>query len=315
MFDQPDLAPAEARPAAGRLDRLSDHSRAALAGLFVTFLWSTSWVLIKFGLEEVPAITFAGLRYSLAFLALLPLAWRRGRLAPLRALPGRAWLQLLALGLILYTLTQGAQFLGLFYLPAITTNLLLSFTSILVALAAIRLLAERPTGGQWAGALLYLAGALLYFFPLSVPAGQALGYAIVAGGVLANAAAALLGRHVNRSLGLPALSVTVASMGIGGLALLAAGLLGQGLPPLSPLNWAIILWLALVNSAFAFTLWNRSLRVLTALEASVINNTMMIQIPILAWLFLGERPLPQQWLGMLLAAAGVFWVQLAWRRP
>ena len=36
-----------------------------LQALFVTFLWSTSWVLIKVGLKEIPAISFAGLRYTL----------------------------------------------------------------------------------------------------------------------------------------------------------------------------------------------------------------------------------------------------------
>ena len=41
-----------------------------LQAVIVTFLWSTSWVLIKLGLEEIPAINFAGLRYTLAFLIL-----------------------------------------------------------------------------------------------------------------------------------------------------------------------------------------------------------------------------------------------------
>ena len=34
-----------------------------LVALFVVFLWATSWVLIKFGLEAIPPLTFAGLRY------------------------------------------------------------------------------------------------------------------------------------------------------------------------------------------------------------------------------------------------------------
>ena len=46
------------------------HHLPALQALFVTFLWSTSWVLIKFGLQDIPAISFAGLRYALAFLLL-----------------------------------------------------------------------------------------------------------------------------------------------------------------------------------------------------------------------------------------------------
>ena len=41
---------------------LSPQFKAVLQALFVTFLWSTSWVFIKFGLVDIPALTFAGLR-------------------------------------------------------------------------------------------------------------------------------------------------------------------------------------------------------------------------------------------------------------
>ena len=112
------------------------------------------------------------------------------------------------------------------------------------------------------------------------------------------------------------MTVTVVSMGIGALALLLGGVLVQGLPHLSLLNWGIIAWLAVVNSAFAFTLWNHTLRTLSATESSIINNTMLIQIALLAWLFLGEELTGRQLLGLGLAAAGVLVVQLRWRpRP
>jgi len=45
----------------------SPRLRAILQALIVTFLWSTSWVLIKIGLEDIPAVTFAGLRYFLFY--------------------------------------------------------------------------------------------------------------------------------------------------------------------------------------------------------------------------------------------------------
>jgi drug/metabolite transporter (DMT)-like permease len=54
--------------------------------LFVNFLWSLSWVLIKLGLHNVPALTFAGLQYTLAFLFLLPLFLRSGGIAVLKKL-------------------------------------------------------------------------------------------------------------------------------------------------------------------------------------------------------------------------------------
>jgi drug/metabolite transporter (DMT)-like permease len=289
---------------------LSAHTAAVLQALLVTFLWSTSWVLIKIGLEDIPALTFAGLRYFLAFLALLPFTMRAGQRAALRRLTPNRWLHLAILGILLYAATQGAQFVGLFYLPAITVSLLLSFTAVIVALIAIPWLGERPTLGQWLGAGLYIGGVLLYFRPGSSLGGDLVGFLVVLGGVLANAASAVLGRQVNRSLDIPPALITTVSMGIGSILLLFAGLAWQGWAALGLVSWAIILWLAVVNSAFAFTLWNRTLRTLSALESSIINNTMFIQIPILAWLFLDERLTAIQIAGMVAAGLGIPLVQL-----
>ena len=288
----------------------SQHSRAVLQALLVTFLWSTSWVLIKFGLKEIPALLFAGLRYTLAFLFLLPLALRSGQLAALRRLPAGMWLRLVLLGLLFYTVTQGAQYLSLLYLPAVTTSLMLSFTTILVALLGIVWLRERPTAMQWAGTALYLSGVLAYFYPLSLPSGEVFGLVVACVGVLANALSSILGRDVNRSAELEPLVITVVSMGAGAVVLLAAGIAGQGFPPLTLTHWAIILWMAVVNTAFAFTLWNRTLQTLSAMESSIINNTMLFQIAILAWLFLDEPLGWRQGLGMVLAVLGTLLVQI-----
>lgn len=290
--------------------RIPAHPKAILQATFVTFLWSTSWVLIKVGLEDIPALTFAGLRYSLAFLFLLPFALRRRHLRSLRNLPKRAWGRLILLGFLLYAVTQGAQFVSLFYLPAITTNMLLSFTTVLVAFLGLLLLDELPAPLQWGGLLLYLAGALIYFYPASLPLAQQIGIAVAIVGVVANASSAVLGRHVNRSEHLSPLIVTVTSMGIGALLLLLSGILFQGLPPLTLTSWAIIFWLAAVNTAFAFTLWNHTLRTLSAMESSIINNLMMVQIPVLAVLFLDERLVWREGIGLLLAVLGVLAVQL-----
>lgn len=290
--------------------RFSPQLKAVLQALFVTFLWSTSWVFIKFGLADIPALTFAGLRYSLAFLCLLPLALRPAHRQPLRHLTGWGWVRLVGLGLLFYTVTQGTQFLGLAYLPAITTNLLLTFTTIVVSLLGIVFLGERPTLLQWGGTGLYLLGVLTFFYPASIPVSQVFGLIIVLIGVLANALSAILGRYVNRQGDLSSLTVTVVSMGIGAAVLLSIGLITQGLPRLSLLNWAIIGWLAIANTAFAFTLWNQTMRLLSAFESSIINNMMLIQIPVLALLFLGEQITWREGIGMVLAGVGIIIVQL-----
>lgn len=282
-----------------------------LEALLVTFLWSTSWILIKLGLEEIPAISFAGMRYGLAFLilaaALLASAPRR---AELSRLTPSDWLRLSVLGVVFYALTQGAQFVALALLPAVTLSLILSFSPAAVALLGASFLCERLTRGQWLGVGTFLLGAIVYFLPLSLPL-QVAGLAVAAIGLLANSSASLLGRSVNRRRDLHPLLVTVVSMGIGSLLLLAVGLAVEGVPRLDLTGWGIIVWLAVVNTAVAFTIWNHTLRSLSAIESTVINNTMVVQIAVLAWLFLDEPISAREGAGLLLAVLGVLGVQLA----
>jgi drug/metabolite transporter (DMT)-like permease len=281
-----------------------------LKALFVTFLWSTSWVLVKIGLEGIPVLFFAGLRYVIAFFCLLVFTSRSGRLARVGSLSPKAWMTLSVLGVLFYSVTQGAVYLSLTYLPATTTSLLLSLTPVVVALLGIVLLKEQPTTMQWCGVCLYLVGVSLYFYPIAALRSEIVGLAVVGVAVLANALSSILGRHINRSGELEPMTVTVVSMGSGGILLFLGGLIPQGFPHLTLMQWAIILWLAIVNSALAFTLWNATLRVLSATESSIINNTMLFQIAVLAWAFLGERLSGPEMLGMMVAAVGTLVVQV-----
>lgn len=288
--------------------RLSPHQRAVLQALFVSFLWSTSWIFIKIGLDDIPALTFAGLRYALAAVCLLVLAAQSGQLTILRTLGPSDRRQLVVLGLLFYTATQGAQFLALDRLPAMTLSLILSAGPVLVALLGIALLDERLTRTQWAGIGLYLFGAVVFFYP--VPGGQTAGILIGIGGALAYSFASIVGRDINRARTLPPLLITAASMGVGAAVLLVAGIAAEGFPALSAQSIGIIVWLAIVNTAFAFTLWNHTLRTLPAAESSILNNTMTIQIAVLAWVFLGESLTAREIVGLVLAGIGVLVVQV-----
>jgi multidrug transporter EmrE-like cation transporter len=100
-------------------------------------------------------------------------------------------------------------------------------------------------------------------------------------------------------------------MGIGSFLLLAVGFVVDGVPRLDLSGWGIVSWLAIINTALAFTLWNYTLQSLTAIESTLINNTMLVQIAILAWLFLGEPISVREGVGLILAVLGVLCVQLA----
>jgi len=267
-------------------------------------------VIIKLGLKEIPPLTFAGLRYFIAFICLFPFILTQEKIYEIKSIDKKGWVKLISLGIVFYTATQGTQFIGLSLLPSVTVSLWLNFTPIIVAVLGILLLSEIPSFRQWLGTILFVLGILVYFFPVDLSGNQITGLIVMTIGVFANSASAILGRDINRDSKLHPIVVTVISMGVGAVILLIAGISIQGLPPICFINILYLLWLAIINTALAFTLWNLSLRKLTAMESSIINGTMLIQIAILAWIFLGESITLQEGFGMLLAAVGTVLVQI-----
>jgi drug/metabolite transporter (DMT)-like permease len=290
----------------------SPHVTAVLQAVFVTVLWASSWVLIKLGLRaSLPALTFAGLRYGLAFVCLAPFVLLSSRnRAVIASFTRNDWRRLTLLGVVYYTLTQGSQFLGLAYLPAAMVSLLLNLTPLIAGVFGIVFLNEHPSRGQWFGIVLTVIGVAFYFLPIAVNTFQLIGLLLAFGGVLTNAASALLGRQVNRLGTLSPLIITFVSMGIGSMLLLILGAAIQGFGELDLQGWLLIAWLAVVNTAVAFTLWNHTLRTLSAVESSIINSLMMPQIAILAYVFLGEALSGKEILGLVLVSLGVLVVQL-----
>lgn len=287
---------------------ISPRTKAILQALLVTLLWSSSWVLIKQNIQTIPPLTFAGLRYTLAFLMLIPAMIKKKD--EIFALRKTDYLSLIALGLVYYAMTQGGQFLTLKHLDVISFSLLLNFSALLVAVFAAIRGKESPVATQWLGMTIFLAGSLLFFLPKAQNQGNLLGYGLAIFTVIGNSASSVMGREVNRRGIISPIVITSVSMGVGGIVLLALGLVFQGLPAISLNGWLAILWLAAVNTALAFWLWNKSLQVLTAVESSVINNTMMVQIAILAWVFLGERVSLLGTVGLVLASLGIVFVNL-----
>ena len=290
----------------------SKRITAILQAIFVTILWASSWVLIKIGLHDnLPALTFAGLRYVFAFMCLIPFVFlNQNNRNVISSLSSAAWGRLALLGVIFYTLTQGSQFLSLVYLPAATVSLILGLTPVMVGAAGMGFLGEKPSIGQWLGIAMTIFGVGLYFLPAGFSNIQTIGLLIAVVGVVSNAAGSILGRIVNRDLTIPPVVITFVSMGVGAFLLLLIGGLIQGFGSLNIQSWLLIAWLAVVNTAFAFTLWNLTFQILTAVESSVINSLIMPQIAILAFVFLGEALNLQEVAGLILVGIGALVVQL-----
>lgn len=279
-----------------------------LEALLVTFLWSSSYVLIKLGLAELPPLAFAATRYSLAFLILLAVGIFKRKPEPRIELGRREWLMLIVMGVAGYTVAQGLQFVGLFYLPAVTTTFLLNFTPIFVSLLGAVLLRETPTKAQFFGISVALAGAYAYSLT-PIKLNEIFGVLVVLASGLSWAVYLVVARKFQRADVLGTHRLTTITMGLGAIVLLVLAVMFERMPKIGWSEWVIIGWLSLVNTAIAFYLWNRTLRRLKAYEISVIQNTMLVQISLLAWLFLRERPTNNTIIGIALVLIGVGLVQ------
>lgn len=159
-----------------------------------------------------------------------------------------------------------------------------------------------------------MIGVVIFFYPLGGQGDNPIGFIFAGVTIIANALSSLLGRKINRAQNLPPSIVTGLSMGVGSVILLGIGVTVEGFPELSIVNVLVIIWLAVVNTAFAFILWNRSLQVLSAVESSLINSAMLIQIAFLAWLFLDERLILRQVIALGVAAIGIVITNIGWPR-
>lgn len=283
--------------------------KSVLIALFVTFLWSTSWVLIKVGLVDIPALPFAGLRYLFASIFLLMYMIATKKVHLISSLTKQQWKTLLIYGFVLITLTQGAQFLALSMLPAVTLSLFLNMSPIFVLFLGYFFLKESINRVQMFGILLFFFGIVIYFYQVDL-GNNLQGLPIAVFGVFINAIAAVFGRSINAKRDIDPMVITVVITGFGSIFLLLGGIAMQGMPVLNVQGWLIVGWLAAINTALAFTLWNVALRELKAVEANTINNTMLIQIALLAAIFLNESLSIRQWLAIAVVAVGVWLVQL-----
>ena len=107
---------------------------------------------------------------------------------------------------------------------------------------------------QWTGVVINLAGILIFFLPADLPSNQIPGFVIAVIGVIPNAGSSILERYMNHRGTVSPPRVITVSMGIGSMILVAAGILAQSWPKLSPANWLMTGWLAIVNTAVAFSI-------------------------------------------------------------
>ena len=116
---------------------MSRSTALALYALLV-LIWSSTWVAIKIGLEDAPALLGAGIRFAAAGLLLLGFAALRKR--PLKT----DRLLALILGLLPFAFCYGLVYWGEQYIPSGLTAVLFGVMPLYTAVLAALLLQDEP---------------------------------------------------------------------------------------------------------------------------------------------------------------------------
>lgn len=230
--------------------------RHLLLALAVVAVWGTNFVVIRWGLAELPPFAFAALRFALSSLPFLPFVAR----------PATPWRTLASFGLLL-----GVGQFGLLYLamrsdisPGLASLVIQTQVFFTIGLAML-LRGEGLRPLQGLGFALAVAGMGLIGLHITGAAGtagvSALGLMLVLGAALSWAVANLVARSAGKvdPIGFMVWSSLMAVLPLTGISLATEGgpiHLLQQLGAASAVAWAAVGWQAVGNTLFGYGGWN-----------------------------------------------------------
>jgi drug/metabolite transporter (DMT)-like permease len=275
--------------------------RIVIVWWLVCLLWSSTFLFIKLGLQELPPFTFAWVRLAIALVVLGPVAIVQTRRHPLSR---RQLVDIFAAGVLLLGVNYALIFWGTQFVPSGLVAILQSATPVLALAFGAFLGSEKVTNRKLLAVGAGMLGVAIIFGAEARASGREalLGSAAVFGGSACVAFAYVwiktYGQQVSRT------SITALQSVAGLLPLVCLGFAIEGAPAFtewSPTAWISLLYLALIASVVAFWLnyW-----LLSRMDASAMLMMGVAEVPIavlLGALVFGER-LPH---GTLLGAACV----------
>lgn len=284
--------------------RSGGNSRwAGLLCLLVTaFGWGLNWPAVKLLLREWPPLFARGLAGIAAALILAVIAYRQGEKlsVPPHLLPRLCFL---ALTNVFFWMGLGTVMMQ--WLTVAEGALLVYTMPIWSMLLSWPLLGVRPTVRMTVALVLGFSGTLVL-----LGGGTALGIDKVWGVVIGLASAILfaLGGIFNRKpLPIPPYALVAWQVGLGCLPMLAIGLLYEWprIGPLSPLGWALQLYMTFLPMGLCYVTWFAALRLLSPATASM-GTLMVPPIGIVAaGLILGEPLGGRVLIALVLTLSGV----------
>jgi drug/metabolite transporter (DMT)-like permease len=281
-----------------------------IAALF----WAGNAIVGRLAAGHIPPVTLAFLRWSLAFLIVLPFAWKHlvRDWPPIRA----------RLGIMVFISAVGIgafntlQYWALEYTTALNTLLLQSSGPLIVAIWSLILLGVRLTWGQALGVLVSLIGVLVILLHGDLSALTTI--AFNKGDIIFAVAMVVFGLYSVLTLKRPqihGLSFAAFTFGCGALCLLPLliwELLSRPVMQLTMPNLLSLLYVAVFPSTLAYLCFNRGVQLIGANRAAPYFHMVPLFGSVMALVFLGERPQLFHIVGFALVLTGVF---VASRKP
>jgi len=284
---------------------------AWIAILVTTILWASSLILAKIVFAEVTPIIFVALRYTIAapFLILLVLT-SRSRTENLRKVRVN-WRVILIAGIAGPFLSQVLQYIGLGMTTAGETLLLLNMSPVFAVILAAPLLSEKITLDKIGGLLLASLGVAFIVIG-GAPIDAEFGLTRVVGDTIIiistflfaiNGIAGKIAMKSSDSVSVTAFSTMVAVPCIWISAALFEDL--SILLQLSTTAWLIVLWIGVINSVLAFTLYYESMKYIEASRVQIALNMISVWGVLMSILILSEPTSVLQLFGGVLTIVGV----------
>ena len=287
---------------------------AILAGVIVTILWSSSYILNEWAFDEgIGPLTLAGTRYVVASFMLMMVMKGIGlfQTNDTRPYSSLKWRYILIIGLTGFTMAQGLQYAGQFFMNPTQTSLLLSIGNTCMVLLVDFLWLKESKNRTSIYALIGLTiGVLFYFYPWNFQEAGLIGIIFVLFSSVGYALNLTINRHFISQKEVRTEDLIIRPMFIGSIGLLGLGVTIEGLPSFSTNLLLIILWLGAVNGGLAFYLWTWSQKYLKAFESSLLNNLMLIEIALMDMMLLHRQLTVSQITGVLLIAVMIAYVQI-----
>jgi len=280
-----------------------------VAWLTLCVVWSSTWLVIKIGLRDLPPISYAAIRFVLAVIVLLVVSTGRVRLLPRRA---SDYLVLAFTGVLMFAVNYGLLFWGELHVSSGLAAVLQATIPIFGMVFAHLMLPDEPLRLQ------KLVGALLALGGVAIICERLLGFnglmAFWGGlGIVFGAAGAAFSNVLLKACVIQLAPAMIAAwqMIFGVVPLLVTGLIVEGNP--LRFHWSgssifCLLYLAVIGSALTFLLLYWLLPRMTVANLQAISLITPPGAVALGWAIGGEKFSLWSLLGACFVLAGVWMI-------